>query len=404
MTLLELMLEPTDEEAGVVFETMNSKATPLRQFDLLRNSIFIRLPKTGDKFFADTWKHLEQSLGGVSYTALRDKPDDQFFYEYVIATLGGGVSKDALHRRWLTHVTERLGVAVDASFEKKFKANYVEPLARAGFLYPLAVAQKRQVTLYPSKKIVKLTDTDYALISELMAMSGGPAVPIVLKALIARESGALSDADFSAILLDLQSYLVRLMLTGEDFGPLRASMMVVASKLPTPIILTATRKALREGDWKTDAEVLSAASTVNLKKWTSASFFPVLRGIERQLSGISAHPLAFGNKAHSFTIEHIYPQTENVGLQWEADITKWKVSRDDMDAREYVLGNLTAVTGYDNKRNGTKPFIKKRDLIKGTARLKLHDSFLRLQSWKPTQIDARSAVLAKAAVKRWPRH
>ena len=78
LTLLELMLEPTDEEAGVVFETMNSKATPLRQFDLLRNSIFIRLPKTGDKFFADTWKHLEQSLGGVSYTALRDKPDDQF--------------------------------------------------------------------------------------------------------------------------------------------------------------------------------------------------------------------------------------------------------------------------------------------------------------------------------------
>lgn len=403
LTLLELMIEERDEEAGVIFETMNAKSTPLRQFDLLRNSIFVRMPKAKDDFYSEVWQHVETTLDGVSYASLRDKPQDQFFYEYVICTGEAGVSKDVLHRRWLSGVIEDLGYGVTPQSEKKIKTKYVDPLAQAAFLYPLAVGQKKSVRAYPSRKWIGVNDEVHVLISEIMAMSGGPLVPLILKALIDRENKALDDVEVVKVLTHLQSYLVRLMLAGEDFSPLRATMMGVASRLPSPATIKDYEDALKASDWKTDAEVLAGVLEMNTKKWSSKSFFPVLRGIERQLSGISAHPLAFGSSASNYSVEHIYPQTPNIGRQWEADLLSWGVSRDDIDARRYVLGNLTAATGYDNKRNGKKRLSDKQTLIRATARLKLHESFLSAPKWTPARIDKRTIALATAALNRWPR-
>jgi hypothetical protein len=404
LVLLELMLETTDEEAGVIFETMNAKSTPLRQFDLLRNSIFVRMPKSKETYYDEVWQHVEATLNKVSYTALRDKPQDQFFYEYVIGTGGAGVSKDSLHRRWLSGVIEDLGYAVTAKSEKSFQAKYVDPLAKAAFLYPLSVGQKKSVKSYPGGTAVVVTDEQHAIIGEIMAMSGGPVVPVILRALFDRANGDLSDKDVRSILADLQSYLVRLVLADEDFSPLRATMMVVASKLPSPMTVSSLRDALREADWKTDAEVLAVVKEMDTSSWSSSALFPILRGIERQMSGISAHPMPFGNKPNHFSIEHIYPQTNNIGPKWEADLNKWKVSRDEIDARRHVLGNLTAVTGYDNRRNGKKRLSEKQTLIAATANLKLHDSFVKAPNWTPALIDARSETLAKGALARWSRH
>src|SRR5450631_96804 len=125
LTLLELMLEKTDEEAGVIFETMNAKGTPLRQFDLLRNSIFVRMPKAKDIFYEDIWQHIETLLATVTYTALRDKAPEQFLYEYMIATGEASVSRDSLHRRWLSSVIEDVGYTVNARSEKLFRTKYV---------------------------------------------------------------------------------------------------------------------------------------------------------------------------------------------------------------------------------------------------------------------------------------
>jgi hypothetical protein len=404
LTLLELMLQESDEEAGVIFETMNAKSTPLRQFDLVRNSIFVRMPKTKDVFYVDVWEHVESALNRVTYASLREKPEDQFFYEYVISTGEAGVSKDSLHRRWLQAVIEDLGYEVTTRSEKEIRTKYVDPLAQAAFLYPIAVGQRKSVKSHVTDKTVTITEAAHATIGELMAMSGGPAVPLVLRALVDLAAGDLTMDDFEALLHDVQSYLVRLILANEDFSPLRSIMMGISSKLTQPVTLASLRSALNEADWKEDSEILAVVKEVDTKKWKSAALFPVLRGIERQLSGISAHPLPFGNKQNQFSIEHIYPQTSNIGHGWEADIAHWGVSRDDIDARRYTLGNLTAVTGYDNKRNGKKRFSDKQGLIAATADLKLHKSFSRGKRWTPDRIDARTETLAEAALKRWPKH
>jgi uncharacterized protein DUF1524 len=97
----------------------------------------------------------------------------------------------------------------------------------------------------------------------------------------------------------------------------------------------------------------------------------------------------------------VYPQG-NLGNAWSGDLANWREKRDRMDARKYVLGNLTAVTNYDNQKNGTKAFAVKKLLIKNSAPLKLHDSIVSVARWMAAPVDKRTQSLAQAALAHWP--
>lgn len=404
LTLLELQIDSADEEAGVIFETMNAKNTPLAQFDLVRNSMFVRMPNLKDAFYAKEFEPVEELLANVTYSSKRDSGPEQFLYEYLISVGEDKVNKATLHRRWLNRVIGDLGYQVTQATESQFEVKYAKPLVANAWLYPIAVGNKQSVTL-PDGSMISVSSDQYARITEIMAMSGGPAVPIVLKALYDNEEGHLTNADLLEVLLDLQSYMVRHVLADEGLNLLRSAFAGVARSLPDPITVEALRTELRRAGWKSDDEVLAVVHTVDTKNLRSA-VFPLLRGIEYHLSGPggSAHPLPYGNQQSQFTIEHIYPQSTNVGNLWMNDLQTWKVEKEEMDARRYVLGNLTAVTGFDNKKNGKKPFGQKKQLVAQTASLKLHDSFKERDKWGPADIDARTNILARAALARWPRN
>ncbi len=404
LRLLELRMDPTDEESSVIFETMNSKSTPPRQFDLLRNSVFVRMPNPRDAFYDGTWKRVEDVLSGVSYRSLRDEPEEQFFYEYMISIGAGAVSKDKLHKVFLDEVIERLGYAVTPATESKFESQFAMPIAEAACVYPIAVGKKARVGALG--RDWRVTASQHQLIQEILSMSGGPPVPLVLAAILDRHDphANMSDDDLTAILLLIQSYLVRSMLAGAPFSPMRSTFMQIASDVVRPMTPARVRSALRKQAWLSDEVVLKAVPLASLKKYGSASIMPILRGIEKQLAGSGAHPMPFGAGQEEYSIEHIYPQTDNIGAQWDQAIRKWKATRDDMDERRYVLGNLTAVTGYDNKKNGIKPFLQKAQLIKACAPLRIHESITQpsTKTWAPKVIDKRSRELARAALKRWP--
>ncbi len=65
--LIELSLSEADD-AQEIFYSLNSKATPLSQSDLMRSLIFMRAEKEGqdkDKIFADYWGQLETEFWGT---------------------------------------------------------------------------------------------------------------------------------------------------------------------------------------------------------------------------------------------------------------------------------------------------------------------------------------------------
>lgn len=402
LSLLELQIDANDEEAGVIFETMNAKQTPLAQFDLVRNSLFVRMPSKKSTFYASEFAPVEKLLAGVTYSAKRAQGSEQFLYEYLISVGVDGVNKQNLHRRWLNRVIEDIGYQVTPSAEIDFESRHASPLVENAWLYPLAVGQESSVHP-PGKSAISLSKVVHSTIAEIMAMSGGPAVPLLLKALHDRQNGHLTDAELAQCVDDVQSYMVRHVLSGLGLNIFRGLFTGIAEKLTSPLSLADLRAELYSAGWKSDSEVLTAVMSVDLKGLEKA-IFPILRGIERQLSGVSAHPMSpYGRGSSEWQVEHIFPQTANIGA-WTKDLQQWNVTREDMDSRRYTLGNLTAVTGFDNKKNGKRPFGQKKKLVADTASLKLHDSFKSLNTWKPSQIDSRTAMLAQAALLRWPRY
>lgn len=402
LKFIEIVLETNDEESSVVFETMNSKSTPLRQFDLLRNSVFVRMPNRREKFYATHWQPVEEMLSTVSYSSLRAEPEEQFLYEYMIAQGEDKVSRDSLHRRWTNRAIEVVGYAVTDKSQVDFEKKIATPFCESAALYPLAVGQKQSVNLLGRSWAV--TDDAHQTIREIMAMSGGPLVPLVLQVLTDRhaDGSALTDNDVEKMLGQIQSFLVRMILSGQSLSPLRATGMAAAAAIDRPTNSTKLSAALKDAGWRTDKQVMDVVREVQLDVPGSV-MMPILRGIEKQFSGAGAHPMPFGPGTNQYSLEHIYPQTDAIGALWEAELAKWKADREEMDQRRYTLGNFTAVTNYDNKKNGRKPFASKKPLIVACAPLRLHDSIKAARSWKPAVIDARSALLAEAALKRWPR-
>lgn len=401
LRVLEIRLDvAADEESSVIFETMNSKNTPLRQFDHLRNSIHVRLPTMRDSFHSSYWEEVERTLAAISYSSLRNAPEEQFFYEYMISLGEGRVSQKTLHRSFIERVIRSLGLT--SAQEQRFHDDYAVPMAQAAKLYPVALGLQDKVDVFG--KSFSIDKDLLARLGEVMQLSGGPPVPLLLRCVIATFEGTLAKAELAEVVQDVQSYLIRSLLSGKSFSPLRATFMNLLDKLKAPISVASVRSALQAADWPTDAEVLAAVKTVELTRRTPRETQTLLRGIERQLSGHGAHPLVFGTGVSDFSIEHIYPQGGDPGKKWLADLAVWgaNASRDKMDARIHVLGNLTAVSKYDNSKNARKPFTDKKVLIDASATIGLHASIKRAK-WTSRDIDARTLELAKVALQRWPR-
>lgn len=403
LKLLELVLDSSDEQASVIFETMNSKNTPLRQFDHLRNSIYVCMPRRRDSFHKNRWSKVEDTLSGISYSSLRNSPEEQFLYEYVISLSEGRVNAKNLHRTFMERVYRDLGYP--PRDEKRFESEYATPVAQAALIYPLALGKAREVTVF--RRALKIPKQAQITNAELLLMSGGPPVPVILKLLLGRFENQISDQDLVGCVKDIQSYLVRAMLKGDSLSPLRSTFMQVCQAMGTDVSRKGLQSALRKVGWAADSEVESEVARTDLYSYGGTQMFPILRGIERQIAKTGAHQLPYGSGSNEYTIEHVFPQSQEVGKAWAEDLKTWgpKVAdAAEMYQRRHVLGNLTAVTQYDNAKNGRKSFTDKKRLIRGVAPIRLNDSVLSQRRWTPQVIDKRTELLCKAALKEWPAH
>jgi len=403
MRFLQIQIERGDEEASVIFETINGKTTPLGQFDRLRNSIFVRMPDLRSGFHSKYWEPAEQSLRGVTYSSLRSQPDDQFFYEYVIGLGEGRVSQKTLHYSFIERVIKSVGYDVTPDTQRNFRDNIAIPVARAAQLYRLAVGYAKATEIESKARV--LSDRAFRTIGEILQPTGGPTVPLHLKYLIAWDAGLIAMEDLELRLASIQSFIVRSMLAGRSFSPLRATFMGIAEQLRDDHTHSSLVKALADAGWPTDEEVLAGVLETPLTvRFGGAGVFPILRGLERRLSGDGAHPMSFGKGPGLYTVEHVYPQGNKLAVDWQQDLARWKHGSDEYDTLRHTLGNLTALTNKENSKFGQRGFSKKKELLKeSVAPLRVHQAVLSPARWTPQAIKDRSVDLAKVALVEWPR-
>jgi hypothetical protein len=399
LKLLEILLDTTDEEASVIFETMNSRRTELLQFDQLRSSIWVALPTKREEFHEQHWLPGEKALAGIKKSKSRDN-EEQFLYEYLIGSGIGRTTFRSLHKDFMQRAYDRVGYPL--TDEKMLIQEILLPMSNWANLYPLAIGQS--INAKTSYGEIQLNEALHQSLKDLNALGGAPFHPLSLIVLDSLSKGQHSQKECQEAIEMLQSFVVRYMLSGEPLSPMRSMAMriaeIMAKNAPERIDFS---RALRDFGWASDAKVLSKVKTVDLYSYGASTVFPILRGIEAELVGNKGqHPMPFGNKEHEYSIEHIFPQRSETSSAWIEEIANWDSSLLEMQERTHSLGNFATVTNYDNKKNARKKLSVKQGLISKCAPLKMNLTFLVASDWTPKTIDERSLLLAECALRHWP--
>ena len=393
--LVVIDLEEQDD-AQVIFETLNALGTPLLPTDLVKNFLFhlaehqkLDTEQLYQKYWAtfdtdkDYWRE-EIRQGRLKRSRL-----DLFMNDYLTLKTGDEVSAAVLFSSFREYVRDRPGESAAAQMEQ-FRA-YAD-VYRSFDTFP---SDSREGQFFYRLEQLDTT-TVYPLLLE------------VLK----RHNNVKGRAELIQILTDLESFLVRRAvceLTTKNYNrffvdmikALRATDGFTGASIRA-YLMAQTQETNR---WPTDDEFKPCWMEVNFyKRLKKSKARMILEAIEESLFNPKTEKVVLIEK--HLTIEHLLPK------EWEkhwplppaagspAEIEKATEIRDEMLNR---VGNLTLLTKRLNPSVSNGPWEKKRDRILEHSALNLNRIFQHVPAWDETLIAKRSGDLLTSALKLWPR-
>ncbi|MFD5765416.1 DUF262 domain-containing protein [Streptomyces sp. NPDC127049] len=374
LSIVEITAESGDNVYRI-FESINNTGVGLSQSDLLRNYVFMLLPKRGERVYQELWLPMQQSLGPKNLELLvwldlvvrgHHKTKQSEIYreqQKRLQPLAG--DEDALRRE----------IAELASRGARFR-RIVDP------------------SLEPSAPL-------RAALERLTAWGGSTHYPLALHLLDLVDAGVTTPEDAAAALRYVESYLVRRLICQTPTTGVNRIFMDAPKELETDRpAAEAVRRFLsaRRRRWPSDEELRSAI----LGKPFYWSGRPPQRGfILRRLeeSYRPSEPVDF-DKA-SLSVEHVLPQRPAPAwFDLLAEETEAGQSPQELhDLLVHTLGNLT-LTG-DNAKLSNHPFQRKQQILEGSA-LRMNLEIAASERWGKAEITARAERLSDRAVELWP--
>jgi hypothetical protein len=383
-----------EDDAQVIFETLNSGGEPLAAMDLVRNDVFhraVRQEEDVERLMEERWRTFEAPFWKQEDTQGRlKKPRIDFFLGHTLAAeTGKEILLSELYARYKAFVAERKFPNVDAE---------LQALIRHAPTYR-ALAE-------PSgdSALAKLARS-------LQVFEVSTAFPLVFAI-------AASNApdDEKAYLYDLiASYVVRRALCeGMSNKNYNNTFIRVAGQLQANGVSRASfAAAFADNDKDTvrfpgDAELRTAI--VGHRQYGRIAQ-PRLKWVLSELERASHTKFDEVNGLRDdLSIEHVLPDT------WA---THWRLS-DGTDAREraglsadqlaeierrdrlkHTLGNLTLLTAPANAEALNYGFTRKLERLR-LSLLRLNQEIAREEQWDEGAIQRRAARLADLAVALWP--
>ena len=370
-------------DAYTLFESLNNRGMPLTAIDLIKNKLLARLesiePGKVDHYFGH-WNRLLGYLGD-DYAI-----QERFFRQYYNAF------KDQLKAVHQVPVATRSNLI--QIYEKLINhdaKDCLQKISAAGRLYSLILSRNQDDALNGLEKPIK----------DLERIQGAPSYLLMLYLLVRKDELELTNAHLSSIVELLVRFFVRRNLT--DTPPTRDL---------TRLFMTVIDKI---SGLRADAIPQSIEQQLVAVSATDEAFQHKLEGpIYEDNSGVTRFILCalaeqamtkeswvdlwrFENKQFVWTIEHIFPQGENIPQSWITMIA----DGDEIKAKEiqqthvHKLGNLT-ISGF-NSALGNKSFEDKRDRVDRLGRavgykngLKLNKDLAAATGWSVGQITART--------------
>jgi len=383
-------------DAYTLFESLNNRGMPLTAIDLIKNKLLARLETTEpgkvDHYFG-VWNTLLGYLGD-DYSI-----QERFFRHYYNAfkdSLNVPFRKDedkkkdplgpVATRSNLIQIYERL-INQDAK-------HHLQAIRSAGQLYALMLARNADATWAPLDKPLK----------DLDRIQGAPSYLLMLYLLVRRESLAIDVAQLEEIAQLLVCFFVRRNLT--DTPPTRdltrlfmASIDKVADLSGDDVVATIRNELLAVS--ASDETFRSKLEGAIYEENAGVTRFVLCALAEQSMTKETWVDLwKYEGKLFVWTIEHIFPQGDNIPASWvtmiaDGDAKKAKAIQ---ETHVHKLGNLT-ISGF-NSALGNKGFLEKRDRKNGDGHavgykngLKLNTELAMAETWTVKQIDARTTTL-----------
>ena len=383
-------------DAYTLFESLNNRGMPLSAIDLIKNKLLARLETTEpgkvDHYFG-VWNKLLDYLGD-DYSV-----QERFFRQYYNAF------KDSLNAPFRNDADKKkdpLGPVATRSnliliYEKLINQDakhHLQALRAAGQLYALMLSRNADESWTRLDKPLK----------DLDRIQGAPSYLLMLYLLVRREQLGIDLAQLEEIAQLLVCFFVRRNLT--DTPPTRDLTRLFMGTIDKVVDLSgaAVVKAIRE-----ELLAVSASDEIFRTKLEGA-IYEENAGVTRfVLCSLAEQGMTketwvdlwkYEGKIFVWTIEHIFPQGENIPRSWvtliaDGDAAKAKALQ---ETHVHKLGNLT-ISGF-NGALGNKSFQEKRDRTDSGGRevgykngLKLNTELATAEKWSVAQIDLRTATM-----------
>jgi hypothetical protein len=400
----------SNDDAQVIFETLNGRGAKLLATDLIRNFIFMRADREvsdAKALYVSLWSGFEHDYWRTEQRRGRcNKPRLEWFIQATLQTeLRDEIDLGRLYAEYRRYV---------------FGGNSVKT----------AETQLTTLSTYAShyRQLVDQTgDTPIAYFGRRIACFDITTLhPLALFISVAQISDETKTGMFNIIL----SYIVRRTvcgLTTKNYNNIFFSVLrTLAQSSVSTEQLKETFRAMK-GDasrWPGDEEFKNACT--NAPFYPGCLDAPRMRGILVELEWKLRHTTraedTFGEKLDHLDIDHILPQSwfehwpladGSKASQSEVSAVQFKQrSAIPLDVREQsialrqsriaTLGNLTLLNLSVNREAKHKDFTVKKALLLANTNLRLNIELLKYDDWSESRIKNRAEQLANEALRIWP--
>jgi hypothetical protein len=378
-----------EDNAQVIFETLNARGTPLQAADLVKNFLFQMADRekvSVDKLYEEYWAPFDRQLWRREIRQGRlVRPALDVFLGHWLAMVK---ETDTLVHQLFTvlksyvHSSGLTGSQVIADLARSGR-NYLEMQA-----YPRETLEGQ---FFYRQNLMDTTTT----------------IPLLLY-LFGLDSGVLPRARRQTALRAIESYLVRRMLcrfTTKGYNRIFLDLLGEVKKQPAEadeVVLRFLRRQQGESQfWPGDDLVRDRVAQTPLYTAVPRSRVRlVLEALERELrTGFSEET----EPPSDLTIEHVLPQDWKAHwpLPSEAELEVATIARDRI---KHTLGNLTLITGKLNTSASNGAWAVKKDALRDHSVLRLNWSLLKTDpaDWDEDAIARRTSQLTDRLLEIWP--
>lgn len=367
-----------DDNAQMIFESLNSTGMDLNDVDLIRNYLLMNCaPKEQEDLYTKYWIKLEQKLG---------KHFTDFVRDY-LSLKNGMVVQNGKNK-------------VYTAFRKYYKNNYAnKEITLEEFLEEwLEYADAYSMLLIPTNNVINKRSIENALNDTIM-LNMKTTFPFLVKILLDYKKEIIDEQTTIKILRLVESYAVRRSICSVQGGALSQAMASLYKDLKEKY-----KENLYEDLYTKVAKKMASIST-NAYFPRDDQFSDSFENRDMYSSPLKKYILYKLENSNqdkeiinidNLTIEHVMPNTIT---------NEWKKYLDMEDVDEFhsqyknKIGNLT-LTAY-NSEMGQKLFDEKKNNSE-FSRLYLNKYFNDIPKWNKNEIEKRGKVLSEMAKKIWP--